>query len=137
MTKKSIHITEFDLARLEKLLSIERTSGRGGERLSGLEAEIRRATIVKAKVLPHNVVTMNSTVELADLDTGSTEVYTLVFPEEADIDQNKISVLAPIGTAMLGYKAGDVFEWQVPAGKRRLRVDRLLYQPEATGDHKL
>ena len=137
MTKKSIHITEFDLARLEKLLSIERINGRGGELLSGLEAEIRRATIVKAEVLPHNVVTMNSTVELADLDTGSTEVCTLVFPKEADIDQNKISVLAPIGTAMLGYKAGDVFEWQVPAGKRRLRVDRLLYQPEATGDHKL
>jgi regulator of nucleoside diphosphate kinase len=137
MTKKSIHITEFDLARLEKLLSIERTSGRGGERVSGLEAEIRRATIVKAKVLPHNVVTMNSTVELADLDTGSTEVCTLVFPKEADIDRNKVSVLAPIGTAMLGYKAGDVFECQAPAGKRRLRVDRLLYQPETTGDHKL
>ena len=112
------------------------TSG-GGKHLQGLQAELERATIVKAEVLPHDVVTMNSTVELADLDTGGTDLYTLVFPEEADIDQGKVSVLAPIGTAMLGHKTGDVFEWEVPAGRRQLRVNRLLYQPEAAGDQQL
>ena len=137
MATKSIHITEFDRARLQTLLSDERINRRRGTRLEGLQAELERATIVKGEVLPHDVVTMNSTVELADLDTGGTDVYTLVFPEEADIDQGKVSVLAPIGTAMLGHKTGDVFEWEVPAGKRRLRVNRLLYQPEAAGDHQL
>lgn len=137
MASKSIHITEFDRARLETLLSDERINQRGGKHLQGLQAELERAMIVKAEVLPHDVVTMNSTVELADLDTGGTDVYTPVFPEEADIDQGKVSVLAPIGTAMLGHKTGDVFEWEVPAGRRQLRVNRLLYQPEAAGDQQL
>jgi regulator of nucleoside diphosphate kinase len=62
---------------------------------------------------------------------------TLVFPDDADIDQNRISVLAPIGTAMLGYSVGDAFEWQVPAGLTRFKVKEILYQPEASGDYHL
>jgi len=72
-----------------------------------------------------------------DLDTGEEEIYTLVFPENADLKQGKISVFAPIGTAMLGYEVGDIFEWEVPAGKRSLRVEKILYQPEASGDYHL
>ncbi|MGC9336382.1 MAG: GreA/GreB family elongation factor, partial [Anaerolineae bacterium] len=63
--------------------------------------------------------------------------YMLVFPRDADIDQAKISILAPIGTAMLGYRVGDVFTWEVPEGTRRLRVKEILYQPEASGDYHL
>jgi regulator of nucleoside diphosphate kinase len=80
---------------------------------------------------------MNSTACLEDLDTEEEETYTLVFPENADLGQGKISVLAPIGTAMLGYEVGDTFEWEVPAGKRRLRVKRIIYQPEASGEYHL
>ncbi len=76
---------------------------------------------------------MNSTVCLEDLETGEEMTYTLVFPNEADIDQNKISVLAPIGTAMLGYRVGDTVEWPVPSGISRLQVKQILYQPEANG----
>ncbi|KAB2835548.1 MAG: transcription elongation factor GreAB, partial [Candidatus Brocadia sp.] len=76
-------------------------------------------------------------VVLQDLETGEEETYTLVFPENADIARGKISILAPIGTAMLGYEAGDAFEWKVPAGKRRLKVKQILYQPEAAGDYHL
>jgi regulator of nucleoside diphosphate kinase len=61
----------------------------------------------------------------------------LVFPENADLKQGKVSILAPIGTAMLGYEVGDIFEWDVPAGKRRLKVKRIIYQPEASGDYHL
>ena len=71
------------------------------------------------------------------VDTQQEETYTLVFPENADIGQGRISVLAPIGTAMLGYEIGDVFEWEVPAGKRRLKVEQITYQPEAAGDFHL
>ncbi len=75
---------------------------------------------------------MNSEVRLKDLESGEVHVYRLVFPSQRRTE-NSISVLAPIGTAMLGYKVGDVFEWQVPKGMRRLKVLEVIYQPEAAG----
>jgi len=138
MSSKPIHITRFDLERLQKLLLEARYTGyRKSEYLEKLQEELDRAEIVPSQEIPSDVITMNSIVCLVDLDTGEEETYTLVFPENADIKQGKISVLAPIGTAMLGYEVGDVFEWEVPAGKRRLRVDKILYQPEASGDFDL
>jgi regulator of nucleoside diphosphate kinase len=74
---------------------------------------------------------MNSRVCFIDLDTGEEMICSLVFPGEADIEQHKLSVLAPIGIALLGYRAGDTLEWKVPAGLRRLKVKEVLYQPEA------
>lgn len=138
MSGKPIQITEFDLQRLRKLiLGAESTEYRQSEYLENLRMELERAEIVTPQEVPPTVVTMNSTIELLDLDTNEVETYTLVFPEDADISQGKISVLAPIGTAMLGYEIGDIFEWDVPAGKRRLRVERIIYQPEASGDFDL
>ena len=80
---------------------------------------------------------MNSQVVLSDLETSEDVIYTLVFPSDADIDAGKISVLAPIGTAILGYRVGDVIEWMVPSGKRRIAIKELRYQPEAAGDYHL
>ena len=138
MSNKPIYITEFDLQRLRKLLEeAQHTQYRGSDYLAKLEVELDRAKVVTSQAVPHNVITMNSTVCLVDLDTGEEETYTLVFPGDADIGQSKISVLAPIGTAMLGYEVGDTFEWQVPAGKRKLKVKQILYQPEAAGDYHL
>ncbi|MFN8426028.1 MAG: GreA/GreB family elongation factor [Anaerolineales bacterium] len=88
-----------------------------------------RAEVVDPKNIPSDVVTMNSTVSIEDLDTKEEEVYTLVFPEDADVRQGKISILAPVGTAMLGYEVGDTFEWDVPAGKRRLLIKKIIYRP--------
>ena len=138
MSGKPIHVTEFDLERLKQLLrDAEYTEYRKSEYLERLRAEINRAVIVPPKDIPSDVVTMNSTVCIEDLDTKEEEIYTLVFPENADLRQGKISILAPIGTAMLGYEVGDTFEWEVPAGIRRLRVKKILYQPEASGDYNL
>lgn len=138
MTGKPIRITAFDLERLKKLLEdAQRTSYRKSVYLTRLQAELDRAKVVKPDKVPSGVVTMNSRVCLVDLDTKEEEVYTVVFPEDANAGQGKISVLAPIGTAMLGYEVGDVFEWEVPAGKRRWRVKQVLYQPEAAGDYHL
>ncbi len=135
---KPIRVTLFDLERLKKLLEdAQRTSHRRSVYLTKLQTELDRAKVVKPDKVPSDVVTMNSSVRLVDLDTGKEEVYTLVFPEDANAEQGKISILAPIGTAMLGYEVGDVFEWEVPAGKRRLKVKRILYQPEAAGDYHL
>lgn len=77
---------------------------------------------------------MHSQVRIRDLGTDETETFTLVYPDEADIEQGKVSVLAPIGTALLGTHVGQVIEFGVPAGIRQLEVVQILYQPEAAGD---
>lgn len=138
MENQPIYITKFDLERLEQLIQdAESTEYRKSEYLEKLQMEIRRAVIVSPQEIPANVITMNSTVHLQDLDTGEEETYTLVFPEDTNLEKGKISVLAPIGTAMLGYKVGDIFEWEVPAGKRRLKVREIVYQPESSGNFHL
>ena len=138
MNEKQIVITEQDRKRLIDLI-LDAQSGeyRGSVYLDKLRGELHRAQIVAPQDIPADTITMNSKVALLDLDTQEEEIYTLVYPENADSAEGKISVLAPIGTAMLGYRVGDVFEWEVPAGKRRLKVDRILYQPESAGDYDL
>ena len=133
-----IYITEVDYQRLSGL--IDRTRERSNadrEYLNKLEAELDRAEVVDAKDIPADVITMRSRVRLKDLVSGETNTYSLVFPTEADFAEGKISVLAPIGTAILGYKQGDTIEWPVPSGLRRLKVEEILYQPESAGDHEL
>jgi regulator of nucleoside diphosphate kinase len=138
MNEKNILITELDRQRLIDLI-VEAQSGeyRGSIYLEKLRGELDRAQIVSPQQIPGDVITMNSKVIVRDLDSGEDETYTLVYPEQANTAEGKISVLAPIGTAMLGYRIGDVFEWEVPAGKRRLRIEKILYQPEASGDYEL
>jgi regulator of nucleoside diphosphate kinase len=138
MRDREIYITEYDMKRLRELLEVVEESGyRGRDDLKKLEAELNRGKLVPPKDVPADVITMNSKVCLVDLDSGEEMTCTLVFPDDADIDQNKISVLAPIGTAMLGYSVGDTFEWQVPVGLTRFKVKEILYQPEASGDYHL
>ena len=138
MSDKNIHITELDRQRLIDLI-LDAQSGeyRGSIYLEKLRGELARAQIVLPQEIPGDVITMNSKVALLDLDAKEEEVYTLVYPENANSSEGRVSILAPIGTAMLGYRVGDVFEWDVPAGKRRLRVEKILYQPEAAGDYEL
>ena len=100
-----------------------------------LTAELRRAKVVDPRKVPKDVVTMNTRLKLKFLDDGTDMEVTLVFPAEADIDRGKLSVLSPIGTAVLGYAEGDTIEWDVPAGKRSVRIEKILYQPEAEGHY--
>lgn len=138
MNTKNIVITELDRQRLMDLI-VEAQSGeyRRSIYLEKLRGELDRARIVPPQEIPGDVITMNSKVVLRDMDSGEEETYTLVYPEDANMAEGKVSILAPIGTAMLGYRVGDMFEWEVPAGKRRLKVERILYQPEAAGDYEL
>jgi regulator of nucleoside diphosphate kinase len=137
MSNRTIYITVQDMEQLERMLGEEKNRPGGGngrgEQLRGLEAELNRSIRIADDKVPPDVITMHSKAHLIDLDSGEELIYTLVFPNEADIRQDKISVLAPIGTAMLGYRVGDTFEWAVPDGIRRLQVKRVLYQPEAAG----
>ena len=138
MKEREIHITNFDYQRLKELLKVAKEfKYQDRNDLKKLENELARAMIVDSRDVPPNVVTMNCKVELLDLDKNKKMTYILVFPSEADISQGKISILAPIGTAILGYRIGDTVIWQVPAGQRRIKIQRILYQPEASGDYDL
>jgi regulator of nucleoside diphosphate kinase len=135
-TKNPIHITSQDKQRLEDLLAeVEVSDPRKHGDLNALREELHRAIIVNPKEVPDDVITMNSRAKVLDLESGETVTFTLVFPAEANIEEEKISVLAPIGAGMLGYRVGDAFEWKVPAGIRRMRITGVGYQPEAAGDY--
>jgi regulator of nucleoside diphosphate kinase len=135
----NIYITKSDYERLTKLIEIarEREGDANREYLDTLEEELDRAELVQQKDIPADVITMRSTVRLKDLATSEEMIYQLVFPTEANYEEGRISVLAPIGTAMLGYRRGDVIEWQVPSGARRLSVEEVIYQPESSGEYHL
>lgn len=131
-TNGKLVMTEVDARRLRMLL--ENASGfneHDRSQWQALEEEIEKATIVPASEVPANVVTMHSRVRIVDLRTGEQLVYRLVYPHEANYMEKKISVLAPIGMALLGCSEGTEIDWQVPSGKRRLRVEAVEQQTRA------
>lgn len=134
MLTREIVITHADRRRLGTLLERAAADGLADARyLHDLEHELERAVVVDPSEIDDDVITMNSKVRLRDLDADGVETFTLVYPRDANIDENRISILAPIGTALIGYRVGDVVEWPVPIGTARLRVEEILYQPERAG----
>jgi|PlaIllAssembly_1097288.scaffolds.fasta_scaffold116791_2 regulator of nucleoside diphosphate kinase len=138
MSNRVIYMTGYDKDRLTRLIEdIQDSDSQDKNYLTALQEELDHAKVVSSSDIPKDVITMNSQVCLVDQSTQKEEVLTLVFPQDADISQGRISVLAPIGTAMLGYRVGQVFQWKVPVGERTLKVKEILYQPEAAGDYHL
>ena len=134
MTQRTIIVTAADRRRLGSMLDQQRELGLERRRLlDDLEHEIERAEVVEPWEVPNNVITMNSTVKLRDLDSGEEFEWTLVYPSGTNTNEGRVSVLAPVGTALIGYREGDVVEWPVPGGQIRLRVEEVLYQPERVG----
>lgn len=132
MQNRRIFVTEEDMERLKYVVqSVTTTSSKDWEHLEMLQRELDRAEVVPSEDIPADVVTMNSRVLLRNLDTGIETTYTLVFPRNANAAQGRISVLAPIGTAMIGYRAADEIISQSPAGERHFKVKKILFQPEA------
>lgn len=128
----TIIIAKDDHERLAALIYRATSQGQETSSVAALASELRRAQIVPRTLIPHDVVTMNSTVRLRDLEVGEDETYTLVYPHESDVSAGRLSVLAPVGTALLGYRVGDVVEWPVPAGVARFRIEEVLSQPTAS-----
>ena len=125
-----IHITEVDKARLRSLVDLET-----GAEIFELEHEIERAIVVDPRMVAEDVVTMNSRA-LLEIDDDEREVA-LVYPEDADDHAGKLSVFSGIGTAILGYKEGDAFNWRMPHRTCHIRIGKVLYQPEAAGHYHL
>ena len=126
---RRIYVTEADLQKLNKLLIDQEDNLRDQQHLDDLEQELVQAKVVPEGKLPGNVITMNTRV-LLRVD-GAEEEVTLVYPYEADALTGRISVLSPIGTAILGYREGDKLEWHVPSGTAQVEVIKVLFQPEA------
>jgi regulator of nucleoside diphosphate kinase len=138
MKKREINITDYDMQRLRKLLEgAQMWNQKDRDYLEHLEEELDQAVLVSSKNIPPNVVTMNTQMRVTDLDTEKEMRLQLVFPSDADFERGKVSILAPVGTALIGYQVGDTVEWKVPAGIRRLRIEEITYQPEAAGDDHL
>ena len=138
MAERIIHITKFDMDTLVDLIEGLRLSPKANQaNLDLLERELYRGVLVDPQNIPQDVITMNSKVSVTDTTSGEKMTYTLVFPSAANITDNKLSILAPLGMALLGYRVGDIIEWAVPSGVRKLRVDEIVYQPEAAGDYHL
>jgi regulator of nucleoside diphosphate kinase len=124
--QRTIHITEPDMKKLAALLESWRPAREvDREHARVLAEELDRAQLVDTTDARSDVVTMNSRVTVTDLDSGREHEYTIVFPRDAELSAGRISVLAPIGTALLGYAEGDEIEWNVPGGVRRLRIDSV------------
>ncbi len=132
MALQHLLITEKDLTQLRRLVEHARPANEHDRiQVEALEEEIERARVVPSHEIPPNVVTMHSRARVMDLRTGEQMVFQVVYPHEANFAERKISVLAPIGMALLGNSADTEIEWTVPSGTRRLRIEAVEHQPEA------
>lgn len=136
MSDKQIVITQYDLDRLQRLVNDAVASGTRDD-LTGLIGELNRATVVTPSEVPPDVVTMNSRVRLVDVETDDVMEISLVFPEDAASDTGAVSILAPVGTAIIGFSQGDSVDWPTPSGLRTFRIDAIIFQPEAAGEWDL
>lgn len=128
-------ITDRDRSRLGFLLNCEDTAAFGNAMSRWeLEAKVEEATAVPAGRVPAQLVTMNSTIVLVDLETGERARRTLVYPEDREFIPHSVGVLQPLGCSLLGRSVGEVIELREPGGVRRFLVESMLYQPEAAGD---
>ena len=128
-----IQLTHADYNSLQELLANWRcTTAEQKGCHQALLQEVIRAKVVPTAEIDHDVITLSSRAQMTDLDSGELLEFTLVLPERADADAGYISILAPLGTAMLGFRKGDTFEWTMPGGPMRLRVDHVTQSTHAS-----
>lgn len=131
-------INSLDYARIKRSISdAKQFKSINKTEAEKLMNELDSATIVDPEAIPSNVVTMNSIVKLSFLDSNKQVQFQVVYPDQANLKENKISIFSPIATALIGYKVKDEIEWIVPAGLTRIRIDEIIYQPESAGDYHL
>ena len=132
---KDIIISSLDMARLRSQIDKARSGGINAPiNLNPLIKELDRAKVLPPEKMPPDVVTMNSIVKLDYLNSSKTMQIEIVYPRQADTTKRKISIFAPVATALLGYRKGDIVKLEVPGGLAELRIADIVYQPEAAGD---
>jgi regulator of nucleoside diphosphate kinase len=132
MQERTILITSADMCRLRRLLESALNLFRHDRPyLDALKQELEAAKVVENEDIPRDLVTLNSRINIRDLDTGKQMVCSVVFPKDSNVSDDRLSVLAPIGTAVLGRRVGDIFECRVPAGVRRLKLEGIETETSA------
>ena len=133
-----IILNKLDFSRIYNCINVARRLNTIGiSEAENLLSELNSAKVVEPHEIPHDVVTMNSVVRISFLNTNKTTQFQVVYPDQANIKENKISIFSPVATALIGYRVSDEIEWIVPSGLTKLRVDEIIYQPEAAGDFDL
>jgi regulator of nucleoside diphosphate kinase len=130
---ETIYLTDKDYQRLHQVVQVQRRSS-GPVVVEALSRELKRAQVVPSQQIPADVITMNSLVRLKDLKNDLTMDLAIVYPKEANMNTKKVSVLAPVGTAVLGCKVGDKVKCAMGKGTATYMIEKVLYQPEAAGD---
>ncbi|HOU02691.1 MAG TPA: nucleoside diphosphate kinase regulator [Bacteroidales bacterium] len=131
----TIILSKLDFSRIHKCIhDARRMNTIGANEAENLMKELSSAKVVEPEEIPHDVVTMNSIVKISFLNTKKTLQFQIVYPDQANFRENRISILSPVATALIGYKVSDEIEWVVPSGLTKLRIDEIIYQPEAAGD---
>lgn len=133
-----ILITELDYVRLSNLIDsarIERSTEL--KNLEYLANEIKRANKIDSKKIAPEFVTMNSVVQVFNKETKQTMTIKIVYPKEADFKKGNVSVFSPLGSALLGYKVGDIVLFEAPKGMVEISIEKIEYQPEARGEYQV
>lgn len=133
INEDAIQITEKDYHRILHAIKVMKL-----DTLENLELELERANIIADNEVPPGLVTMNSLVKYQIVQDEKNETVTIVYPSSANLDEKKISIFAPLGTALLGLSVGQKINWAFPDGKvKTIKIEEVLYQPEASGDWHL
>lgn len=131
-------MNRLDYARIKKsIIDLKQSRAISPEELEKLNGELNAAQIVDPEKVPVDVVTMNSVVRISFSNSGKVLQFKIVYPDEANLKENKISIFSPVATALLGYRAGDEVEWIVPGGATKILIEEIIYQPEAAGHFNL
>jgi regulator of nucleoside diphosphate kinase len=135
---KQIILSKTDYSRIQKSLEYaKKKNSIGPNEAENLINELHSASVVDPHEVPPDVVTMNSIVKISFLDSDKTMQFQIVYPGAADIKENKISIFSPVATALIGYRVSDEIEWIVPSGLTKIKIEEIVYQPEAAGHFHL
>jgi regulator of nucleoside diphosphate kinase len=135
---KKVTLTKNDYTRIYKAITDAKNSKTiNSNEAEKLLSELSKAEIVPSEKIDKDVVTMNSEVKLFFKNTQKEQSFKIVYPQDANLKENKISIFSPIATALIGYRIGDEIEWIVPGGMTKIKIVDLIYQPEAAGDFDL
>ena len=134
----NIIINSLDYQRIQKQINEARQKKTiDDSEAEKLVNELNSATILTPREIPGDVVTMNSVVKISFVDSGKQLEFMIVYPNEANFKEKKVSIFSPVATALIGFRVGDLIEWMVPGGLTKIKIEEIIYQPEAAGDYTL
>jgi len=138
MNRRNIILSSLDVKRIRKYIEDAKQRGKLSDfEIQRLVYEVNTAEIREPHDIPDNIVTMNSEINFSFINLSKQGKIKIVYPDLADVKKGKISIFSPIANALLGHKEGDVIDWIGPMGEMNMRIEKIVYQPEAAGHFAL